>query len=38
VQYLLMRRLSREDRKKILQRTPPNEFLAMLDQIYVPAL
>ncbi len=38
VQYLLMRRLSREDRKKILQRTPPNEFLDMLDQIYAPAL
>ena len=38
VQYLLMKRLSREDRKKILQRTPPDEFLAMLDQIYAPAL
>ena len=38
VQYLLMRRLSREDRKKILQRTPPHEFLAMLDKIYAPAL
>jgi tRNA-dihydrouridine synthase B len=38
VQYLLMRRLSREDRKRILQRTPPHEFLAMLEQIYTPAL
>ncbi len=38
VQYLLMQRLSREDRKRILQRTPPDEFLAMLDQIYAPAL
>jgi tRNA-dihydrouridine synthase B len=38
VQYLLMRRLSREDRKKILQHTPPDEFLAMLDQIYASAL
>ena len=38
VQYLLMKRLSREDRKKILQRTPPDEFLAMLDQIYAPAM
>jgi nifR3 family TIM-barrel protein len=38
VQYLLMKRLSREDRKKILQRTPPDEFLALLDQIYLPAL
>ena len=38
VQYLLMRRLSREDRKKILQRTPPHEFLDMLDKIYAPAL
>lgn len=38
VQYLLMKRLSREDRKQILQRTPPGEFLALLDKIYVPAL
>ena len=38
VQYLLMRRLSRDDRKKILQHTPPEEFLALLDQIYIPAL
>jgi nifR3 family TIM-barrel protein len=38
VQYLLMKRLTREDRKKILQQTPPQEFLAMLDKIYVPAI
>ncbi len=38
VQYLLMKRLTREDRKKILQQTPPHEFLAMLDKIYIPAL
>ncbi len=37
VQYLLMKRLTREERKQILQRTPPEEFLAMLDKIYVPA-
>jgi nifR3 family TIM-barrel protein len=38
VQYLLMKRLTREERKQILQRTPPDEFLAMLDKIYVPAM
>jgi tRNA-dihydrouridine synthase B len=38
VQYLLMQRLSREDRKKILQQTPPHEFLDMLDKRYAPAL
>ena len=38
VQYLLMKRLTREERKQILQRTPPDEFLAMLDKIYVPAI
>src|ERR1700690_3010201 len=38
VQYLLMKQLTREERKQILQRTPPDEFLAMLDKIYVPAL
>jgi tRNA-dihydrouridine synthase B len=38
VQYLLMKRLTREERKQILQRTPPEEFLAMLDKIYVPAM
>ena len=38
VQYLLMKRLSREDRKRILQRTPPGEFLAMLDEIYAPVI
>ena len=38
VQYLLMKSLTREDRKKILQRTPPGEFLAMLDKIYAPTM
>jgi len=38
VQYLLMKRLTREDRKKILQQTPPQEFLAMLEKIYISAL
>ena len=38
VQYLLMKQLSREDRKRILQRTPPGEFLALLDKIYAPTL
>jgi tRNA-dihydrouridine synthase len=38
VQYLLMKRLTREERKQILQRTPPDEFLAMLDKIYTPAM
>jgi tRNA-dihydrouridine synthase B len=37
VQYLLMRQLSRDDRKRILQVRPPAEFLALLDQIYIPA-
>ncbi len=36
VQYLLMRELSREDRKRILQARPPAEFMALLEQIYVP--
>jgi nifR3 family TIM-barrel protein len=36
VQYLLMRTLSREDRKRILQTRPPAEFMALLDQIYMP--
>ncbi len=38
VQYLLMKRLTREERKQILQHTPPGEFLALLDKIYVPAM
>ncbi len=37
VQYLLMRQLSREDRKRILQARPPAEFLALLEHIYLPA-
>ncbi len=36
VQYLLMRTLSREDRKRILQARPPAEFVELLEQIYVP--
>jgi len=38
VQYLLMKRLSREDRKKILLRTPPDEFIATLDKIYASVM
>ena len=34
VQYLLLRRLSREDRKDLLRRRPSEEFLALLNQIY----
>jgi nifR3 family TIM-barrel protein len=37
VQYLLMRSLTREDRKRILQVRPPAEFMELLDQIYLPA-
>ncbi len=36
VQYLLMRSLTREDRKRILQVRPPAEFMALLEQIYLP--
>ncbi len=36
VQYLLMRTLSREDRKRILQVRPPAEFMQLLEQIYLP--
>ncbi len=36
VQYLLMRTLSREDRKRILQVRPPAEFMELLEQIYLP--
>ena len=36
VQYLLMRQLSREDRKRILQVRPPAEFVELLEQIYLP--
>jgi len=36
VQYLLMRQLTREDRKRILQVRPPAEFMALLEQIYLP--
>jgi len=34
VQYLLLRRLSREDRKDLLRRRPSEEFLALLNEIY----
>ncbi len=36
VQYLLMRTLTREDRKRILQVRPPAEFMELLEQIYLP--
>jgi nifR3 family TIM-barrel protein len=34
VQYLNLRRLSREDRKDILRRRPSEEFLSLLSEIY----
>ncbi len=37
VQYLLMKQLTREERKRILQVRPPAEFMALLEQIYMPA-
>ncbi len=37
VQYLLLRTLSREDRKEILRQRPAPEFLALLNQVYTPA-
>ena len=37
VQYLLLRTLTREDRKRILQVRPPAEFMQLLEQIYLPA-
>jgi tRNA-dihydrouridine synthase len=37
VQYLLMKQLTRDDRKRILQARPPAEFVALLDQLYVAA-
>src|SRR5512134_3527437 len=37
VQYLLMQSLSRETRKRILQKNPAGEFLALLDQVYASA-
>lgn len=36
VQYLLMRSLTREDRKRILQVRPPAEFMQLLERIYIP--
>jgi tRNA-dihydrouridine synthase B len=32
-QYLMMKRLSREERRNILSKKPPEEFLAILDQV-----
>ncbi len=37
VQYLLMKHLTREERKRILQVRPPAEFMALLEQLYAPA-
>lgn len=37
VQYLMLRRLSREDRKDLLRRRPSEEFLALVNQIYATA-
>ncbi|MEW6402806.1 MAG: tRNA-dihydrouridine synthase family protein [Chloroflexota bacterium] len=34
VQYLLLQTLSRETRKRILQKNPTGEFLAMLNEVY----
>jgi nifR3 family TIM-barrel protein len=36
VQYLLLKTLSREERKDILRQRPSEEFLALLNKIYVP--
>jgi len=35
VQYLLLRTLSREDRKEILRQRPSDEFLSLLNKIYI---
>jgi tRNA-dihydrouridine synthase B len=37
VQYLQLRRLSREDRKQILRANPPSEFVDILNRMLVPA-
>ena len=34
-QYLMMKRLTREERKDILSKKPPEEFLAILDEVAV---
>jgi tRNA-dihydrouridine synthase B len=36
VQYLMMQSLSRETRKRILQKNPVGEFLKMINEIYIP--
>lgn len=38
VQYLLLKTLSREERKDILRQRPSHEFVALLDQIYTNVL
>ena len=37
VQYLLLKTLTREERKDILRQRPSEEFLALLNKIYIPA-
>jgi tRNA-dihydrouridine synthase B len=37
VQYLMLRRLSREDRTQILRANPPSDFIDILNRILVPA-
>ncbi|HEY5982977.1 MAG TPA: tRNA-dihydrouridine synthase family protein [Anaerolineales bacterium] len=37
VQYLMLRRLSREERKDILRRRPSGEFVELLNEIYAAA-
>ncbi|MBN1302794.1 MAG: tRNA-dihydrouridine synthase family protein [Anaerolineales bacterium] len=34
VQYLQLKSLTREERRKLLSKHPPEEFLALLDQVY----
>lgn len=36
VQYLMLQSLSRETRKRILQKNPVGEFLKMINEIYIP--
>jgi tRNA-dihydrouridine synthase B len=38
VQYLLLRTLSRDDRKKILVERPVGEFLAIVNEIYASTM
>jgi hypothetical protein len=32
-QYLMMKRLTREERRNILSKKPPEKFLAVLDEV-----